>query len=122
VTEQLSRRWRRFIVGLSGGVVVIVGIIAIPYPGPGWLIVFAGLAILAKEFPWAGRVLKYARGRYEAWEQWVRRQSWFIRSLTALFTLAVVVLTLWLLNVYEYTSDFLHLGWNWVRSPLPWFY
>ena len=34
-------------------------------PGPGWAIVFVGLAILATEFDWARRLLAYARERYD---------------------------------------------------------
>ena len=37
--------------------VVAVGIALIPLPGPGWLIVIAGLAIWAVEFHWARRLL-----------------------------------------------------------------
>ena len=55
----------RIIVGVLGGLVLVAGIIAIPYPGPGWLIVFAGLAILATEFTWARRVLRFARHHYD---------------------------------------------------------
>ena len=33
------------------------GSILVPLPGPGWLIVFAGLAILATEYVWAQRLL-----------------------------------------------------------------
>jgi uncharacterized protein (TIGR02611 family) len=36
----------------------------IPYPGPGWLVVFAGLALLATEFERAQRVLTFARTHY----------------------------------------------------------
>ena len=36
----------RVAVGVVGLVVLAVGIAAIPYPGPGWAIVFLGLAIL----------------------------------------------------------------------------
>ncbi|HSX28294.1 MAG TPA: TIGR02611 family protein [Candidatus Saccharimonadales bacterium] len=39
-----------------GGLIVIVGIILIPLPGPGWAIVFVGLAILATEFELAMRL------------------------------------------------------------------
>ena len=39
----------------------LVGILAIPYPGPGWAIVFVGLGILATEFEWARQLLAYAR-------------------------------------------------------------
>ena len=39
-------------VAALGVTVVIVGLILVPLPGPGWLIVFCGLAILATEFHW----------------------------------------------------------------------
>jgi uncharacterized protein (TIGR02611 family) len=40
-------------VGLIGGIVLLVGVIAIPGPGQGWAMVFLGLAILSTEFSWA---------------------------------------------------------------------
>jgi uncharacterized protein (TIGR02611 family) len=42
-------------VGLIGGIVLLVGVIAIPGPGQGWAMVFLGLAILSTEFSWAHR-------------------------------------------------------------------
>lgn len=120
--NKLVRSWRKFVVGISGGVVLLVGVIAIPYPGPGWLIVFAGLAILAQEFPWAGRVLTYARKKYDDWGAWIKKQSPLVQSVTFIFTVGVVVATLWLLNVYGYTNDVFKLGQDWVRSPIPGFY
>jgi len=118
VTDKLSRQWRRFIVGISGGIVLFIGIVAIPYPGPGWLIVFASLAILAKEFPWAERALKFGREKYDAWNKWIKRQSWFVKSLTFFATVIVVVLTLWLLNAYGFINHLFKLHWNWLDSPL----
>ena len=56
----------RVAVAVIGAAVVVGGIILIPLPGPGWLIVFGGLAILATEFEWAGRLLDFAR-RQGAW-------------------------------------------------------
>ena len=43
-------------VAIIGVTVILIGIPLIPLFGPGWLIVFTGLAILASEFAWAGRV------------------------------------------------------------------
>ncbi len=68
--QKTTRRLKRIFVGIGGGLVVIIGIIAIPYPGPGWLIVFAGLAILATEFEWAQRILDKAKGEYDKWQAW----------------------------------------------------
>ena len=35
-------------------------------PGPGWLALIAGLAILATEFTWAERLLEWAKDRAKA--------------------------------------------------------
>ena len=55
------RRTYRVGVAVLGGIVLVAGIAMIPYPGPGWLVVFAGLAILATEYVWAQRLLKIAK-------------------------------------------------------------
>ncbi|MFN0090452.1 MAG: PGPGW domain-containing protein [Acidimicrobiales bacterium] len=44
-----------------GGLVLIAGIAMIPLPGPGWLAVAAGLAILARDVAWADRALRFVR-------------------------------------------------------------
>ena len=49
--------WRVFIGVLGGGVTVLGGI-ALIGPGPGVLVVLAGLGILATEFAWAGRAME----------------------------------------------------------------
>lgn len=81
-----------------GVVVVIVGIILIPFPGPGWLIVLAGLAILAIEFVWAQRLLTYTRHKLERWWRWVLRQNSFVRALIAISGMAFVT-TVFLLTL-----------------------
>ena len=53
---------KRFLVGAVGGLVTLLGVIALIAPGPGWLIIFTGLGILATEFAWAARALTKARG------------------------------------------------------------
>ncbi|MFE2162408.1 TIGR02611 family protein [Streptomyces lydicus] len=47
-----------FVVGLA---VVVGGVIMLPLPGPGWLVIFAGMAIWATEFVWAQLVLRWAK-------------------------------------------------------------
>jgi uncharacterized protein (TIGR02611 family) len=42
---------------VAGGVVLVAGIAMLLLPGPGWLTIAAGLAILATEFVWARRML-----------------------------------------------------------------
>jgi uncharacterized protein (TIGR02611 family) len=92
--------------------VLAVGIVLIPCPGPGWLVVFAGLAILATEFVWAGRVLAYASARYDQWTTWLRRQPLPLRLFVIMVTGLVVLATLWLLNVFTLVG-----GWFGIREP-----
>jgi uncharacterized protein (TIGR02611 family) len=51
----------RVVVAVTGGAVVLAGVAMIILPGPGWLTIFVGLAILATEFAWAAAVLHRAR-------------------------------------------------------------
>lgn len=109
---------RRTAIAILGGAVLLVGIIAIPYPGPGWLIVFAGLGILATEFDWAKRLLAFARSKYDAWQAWLMQQPIHMKVFFWLLTSAVVVATIWLLNGYGLINQWLRLGLDWVESPL----
>ena len=104
-------------VGVLGTLVLVGGIVLIPYPGPGWLIVFAGLAILATEFRWARRLLTFLRHRYQAWSAWLRRQHWAVRVLAVLFTAAIVVATLWFLGTFSLVGGWFGKHWPWLRSP-----
>ncbi len=109
----------RIVIGTVGTIVLIVGIIAIPYPGPGWLIVFAGLGILATEFAWARRVLRFTRRKYDAWTAWLGRQSMPVRLLVLGLTGLIVVLTLYLLNAFSLLAGWVGLEqWTWLQSPL----
>lgn len=107
----------RIAVGVLGGLVLLAGLFMIPYPGPGWFVVFVGLAILATEFTWAERILRYAKGRYDAWNDWLKRQHPVVRAVVWTATAAVVVVTLWLLDVYEMVGGWFGIGWPWLSSP-----
>jgi uncharacterized protein (TIGR02611 family) len=52
--ESRSGFFRKSGVAIIGTSVILIGIPMIPLIGPGWLVVFTGLAILASEFAWAG--------------------------------------------------------------------
>lgn len=52
---------KRVLVGVLGGLITLVGVVALVAPGPGWLIIFTGLGILASEFAWAARLLRQAK-------------------------------------------------------------
>ena len=64
----MKRRIKKAGIAIVGGIVLLAGIAMIPYPGPGWVTVFLGLGILSTEFEWAGRILHFAKDKYDAWD------------------------------------------------------
>lgn len=116
--ETLKTRTKKVLIGIVGGLVTLIGFILVPYPGPGWLIVFAGLAILATEFAFAARVLAYARGVYDRWVAWLKRQHWSIKILVLAFTGVIVLLTVWLLNAFGIIVKLFDLPYDLLVSPL----
>lgn len=111
------RNAQRVLIGFVGWAVLLLGLVMIPYPGPGWLVVFIGLSILAREFTWARRLHLYGRARYDTWQTWMQQQPILIRVLFWALTAATVIITIWLLNGYGLINDWLDLGQDWVRSP-----
>lgn len=105
-------------VGVVGSFVLLVGIVAIPYPGPGWLIVLAGLAILATEFERAQDALSFVRQRYHRWTHWLGRLTRAVQGLIVLATAAVMLVTLWLLDTLRLVAGW--VGWHasWLASPI----
>jgi len=57
----MVRSTRRIVVFLAGTSLIALGFVLIPLPGPGWAVVIAGLAVLATEFTWAERLLRYTK-------------------------------------------------------------
>lgn len=101
----------KILIAALGGVVVAVGFVLIPLPGPGWLIVILGLTIWAIEFVWARHLLRFTRDKLKLWTHWVGRQSVFVRILVGLvglvFVGAVAYLTLRLsfgLDAWHYVT------------------
>lgn len=52
---------RRIIIGVVGAVVLLTGIVMLVTPGPAFIVIPAGLAILGLEFAWARHWLRKAR-------------------------------------------------------------
>ncbi|AGB23029.1 TIGR02611 family protein [Mycobacterium sp. JS623] len=108
----------RIAVAVIGLAVLGVGILAIPYPGPGWAIVFVGLAILATEFDSARRLLAYTRERYDKVMAWFKSQGLWVQVLGAAFTAAVVLGTLWLLGALGWAAGLVGVEAKWLKSPI----
>lgn len=69
------RQARRLIVTIVGTTVVVIGVITLVTPGPAFIIIPAGLAILATEFVWARRLLKRVKQSATAAVDSVRGKS-----------------------------------------------
>src|SRR5687767_6628768 len=65
----------RAAVVIVGFLIVLVGLAMIPLPGPGLLVVAAGLAVLALEFVWAERLLEQTIDRMSDATDRVKRAS-----------------------------------------------
>jgi uncharacterized protein (TIGR02611 family) len=81
-----------FVVGLA---VVGAGVVMLPLPGPGWLVIFGGMAIWATEFVWAQLVLRWTRRKVteaaqRALDPKVRRRN-VILTTVGLVIIAVLV-------------------------------
>ncbi|MFE3448248.1 TIGR02611 family protein [Nonomuraea sp. NPDC059194] len=85
----------KIVIGVIGTVMVVGGLIMVPFPGPGWLVVFAGLAVLATEFHWAHKVLEFGKRVLHAWTEWYKRQGWTIRIIVLVVTLAAMGVIIW---------------------------
>jgi uncharacterized protein (TIGR02611 family) len=103
----------RMAVGIVGVLIVAAGIVAIPLPGPGWLIVLAGLFVLATEFSWAERLLEFTRRQVTGWTAWVAAQALWLRVVlavaTAAFVYGVLVVTLHVAGVPSWAPGWLPL-------------
>jgi uncharacterized protein (TIGR02611 family) len=86
----------RTAIAVLGGLIVILGLVLVPLPGPGWLIVFFGVSIWAVEFVWARHLLQYGRRKLGAWTAWVSLQPRPVKALIGAAGLVFVSLVVWL--------------------------
>jgi putative transmembrane protein PGPGW len=59
--SDLPGAFRKLIVGLIGMTIVLLGVAMIVLPGPAFILIPAGLGILATEFAWARHAVRRAR-------------------------------------------------------------
>ncbi|MDT0460960.1 TIGR02611 family protein [Streptomyces sp. DSM 41527] len=86
-----------FVVGLA---VVVGGVIMLPLPGPGWLVIFAGMAIWATEFVWAQLVLRWTKRKVteaaqKALDPKVRRRNITLTAVGLVIIAAVLAVYVW---------------------------
>ncbi len=99
-------------VGILGAVLIVGGLILVPLPGPGWLIVIAGLAVLAIEFAWAKHLLHFTRRQLHRWTEWLRRRSWPVRTIIGLASMMLVAAIVWASVRISFGVDLVAIGWH----------
>lgn len=86
-----------FIIGLA---VVVAGVIMLPLPGPGWVVIFGGMAIWATEFVWAQLVLRWTKRKVteatqRALDPKVRRRNIILTSIGLVIVTVLVGIYVW---------------------------
>lgn len=93
---QIGRVVWRVIIGAIGGLITVFGAIALVGPGPGILILLAGLGILATEFAWAARVMVHTRTYAQRTADKIGIPKWLQFALIAVAALISIVVILYL--------------------------
>ncbi|MFC4506980.1 MULTISPECIES: TIGR02611 family protein [Streptomyces] len=86
-----------FVIGLA---VVGAGIVMLPLPGPGWVVIFGGMAIWATEFVWAQLVLRWTKRKVteaaqRALDPKVRRRNIILTSIGLVIIGVLLGIYLW---------------------------
>lgn len=103
--------WRTFIT-LVGGAVTLAGLAMLALPGPGWAAIFLGLAILASEYVWARRLLRFTKDRAQGAASAVlaKENRGLAIAMGLVFALLAAAVVSWYAYRYGWTLDGL-FGW-----------
>ncbi|MCU1370551.1 MAG: hypothetical protein JWO77_1745 [Ilumatobacteraceae bacterium] len=113
-TEEEARRHVLIRVGtiVVGFIVLIAGLAMLVLPGQGIITVIIGLGILARELPWAERVLEYAKEKARIDE--LKHQPWWVKAVAWAFTVAAVAASVWWMFFADPKPALTEaLPWNW---------
>lgn len=96
--------WVRPVSIVAGIVIVAVGVVALPAPGPGFLVIALGGAFIARESRLAARILDWVEVRLRKAWAWLKdawaEASWPVKVLAVLICSATAVAVGWLATVY----------------------
>lgn len=72
MVAHLPHPFRWVAVTFTGFLIIIIGIIMLPLPGPGTLIIFLGVTVLAIEFEWAREISTQGEQFLERIVRWIK--------------------------------------------------
>jgi uncharacterized protein (TIGR02611 family) len=85
----------RLLIGFIGGGVAVFGAVLLIAPGPGVLVLLAGLGILATEFAWAGRIMMHTKQMASKAAERTGMKPWvkyFLVAGGALFSIIAIII------------------------------
>lgn len=111
----------KVVVTIVGSAVILVGIVLSGpgVPGPGFVVIIFGLAILATEWAWAERLLKRARRALQNAAERARAMDPAVRRRRILLTVGAIVLVSGAIVGYLVAFDWptwAVSAWNWVQD------
>ena len=114
--RSLELTWKLLVL-LVGALLLLAGLVMLVTPGPGWLVLIAGLAILATEFDWAERLLAGARRHAKAaadraLDPTARKESLVIAGLV---TVCIVIVGWWWITIHGLPAPITD-AWAWFRQ------
>lgn len=115
------RTVKRFALTTVGAGLVLAGLALMVLPGPGLLLIVAGLGVLATEYVWAKKLLVRAKDRAEQAQQEAVASPWRTAA-SILFALGLLGLGVAMLLVADVAWPFLDsIGdavWGWVTGSI----
>ncbi|MCB1030608.1 MAG: PGPGW domain-containing protein [Acidimicrobiales bacterium] len=113
-TEAAAKRHVLMRIGtiVVGFIVLIAGLAMLVLPGQGIITVIIGLTILARELPWAERMLEYAKRKAKVDE--LKQQPVWVKAVAWGFTVVAIAVSAWYMFIADPKPALAEiLPWNW---------
>lgn len=120
-SNPVSAMITKVVVTVLGVAVILAGVLLSGpgIPGPGFLVIIAGLAILATEWSWAERLLHWAKAKFDKATERARNMDPAVRRRRILYgalaTLVIAGAVAAYVFVYDWPTWSVQ-GWNWVQD------
>jgi uncharacterized protein (TIGR02611 family) len=115
-THPVTRATKKVVIAIVGGAIVVIGLLLVPLPGPGWLIVLAGLGVWAIEFVWARQLLKFVRAQLQRWLVWIGLRPLWQRLLLGAAGLVVLGALAWFALYVGVGREGMETFWDYITT------
>lgn len=115
-THPVTRVTKKVVIAVVGAAIVVLGLVLVPLPGPGWLIVLAGIGVWAIEFVWARQLLRFARRQLQRWMVWVGLRPMWQRALLGATGLILLGALAWLALYLGVGREGIETFWDYITT------